>query len=38
MGLVPKYYLFAGDTSEVSVFFPYINNIDYLSSKLSLNI
>ena len=39
MGLGPKYYLLAGDTSQF--FFPYlgqkwINNMNYLSSKRSL--
>ena len=41
MGLVSKYYMLAGDTSQVSIFFPcirqkWVNNVDYLSSKLPL--
>ena len=40
MGLVPKYYLFTGYRSQASIFFlrkiTTINNIHYLSSKLSL--
>ena len=40
MGLMPKYYLLAGHTSDVSIFFSLhkikMSKLDYLSSKLSL--